>query len=135
MVLSRELTDVIPFFQVKSSQVKSSHNGDGVGVDGSGSGAARALEGVSDCAMGCEGADGAEQGASMAARVAEDDDEDEVLAGDENVSMQEAVGGDGAMGGIKKGKRRRGKQKGTGHRQWLAAKRTDLRPAAGEASA
>ena len=38
------------------------------------------------------------------------------------------------IGGIKKAKRRRGKQKGTGHRQWLAAREADLRPAADVAS-
>ena len=65
---------------------------------------------------------------------AEGDDEDEAMAGDENISMQRAEGGGGTTGGIKKGKRRRGKQKGTGHRQWLATRGADLRPAADEAS-
>ena len=45
-----------------------------------------------------------------------------------------AEGGGGTTGGIKKGKRTRGKRKGTGHRQWLAARGADLRPAADEAS-
>jgi len=108
---------------------------DGDGAGGSGSEAARALEGGDGgVVMGCEGVDGAEQGASLAAREAEGDDEDEAMAGDENVSVQHEERGGGATGGIKKGKRRRGKQKGTGHRQWMAAKGADLRPAAGEAS-
>jgi hypothetical protein len=107
---------------------------DGVGAGGSGSEAARALEGDCDGVMGCEGVDGAEQGASTAAREAEGDDEDEAMAGDENISMQEAEGGGDVTGGIKKGKRRRGKQKGNGHRQWLATRGADLRLAADEAS-
>ena len=47
---------------------------------------------------------------------------------------QRAEGGSGTTGGIKKGKRRRGKQKGHGHRQWLTTRGADLRPAADEAS-
>jgi hypothetical protein len=58
----------------------------------------------------------------MAAREAEDSDEDEVMAGKENVSMQHEERGGGATGGIKKGKRRRGKQGCAGHRQRQAAK-------------
>ena len=50
--------------------------------------------------MGCEGADGVEQGASMAAREVEGDDEDEDMAGVENISMQRAEGGGGTTGGI-----------------------------------
>jgi len=85
--------------------------------------------------MGCEGVDSVEQGASIAARVAESSDEDEDMAGDENISRQEAEGGGGATGGIKKKKnKKRCKRKGTGHRQWLAARKADLRPAADEAS-
>jgi len=85
--------------------------------------------------MGREGADGIEQGASMAARVAESSDEDEDMAGDENISRQEAEGGGGATGGIKKKKnKKRCKRKGTGHRQWLAARGADLRLAADGAS-
>ena len=106
----------------------------GDGVDGSGSEAARALEGDDSGSMGREGFDGAEQGALTEAREAGGSDEDEVIAGKENASLQRAEGGGGASAGIKKGKRRRGKQKGTGHRQWMAAKGADLRPAAGEAS-
>ena len=107
---------------------------DGVGTGGSGSEAARALEGDGDGAMGREGVDGVEQGASLAAREAEGDDEDEAMVGDENVSMQEAEGGGGATGGIKKGKRRRGKRKCQGNRQWLAARGADRPLAVGEAS-
>jgi hypothetical protein len=62
------------------------------------------------------------------------DDEDEAMAGDENVSMQRTVGGSSSTGGIKKGKRRRGKQKCAGHRQWLAARGADRPLAVGEAS-
>jgi hypothetical protein len=108
---------------------------DGDGAGGSGSEAARALEGGDGgVVMGREGVVGVELGASSAAREADDDDDDEAMAGDENISMQEAEGGGGATGGIKKKKRNKGKQKGRGHRQWLAARKADLRPAADEAS-
>ena len=50
----------------------------------------------------------------MAAREVEGDDEDEDMAGVENISMQRAEGGGGTTGGIKKGKRRRGNRKGHG---------------------
>ena len=70
----------------------------------------------------------------MAAREAEGSDEDEAMEGKENVPVQRAEGGGGTTGGIKKGKRTRGKRNGTGHRQWLAARGADLRPAADEAS-
>ena len=72
----------------------------------------------------------------MAAREAEGGDEDEDMAGDENFSMhEEAEGGGGATRGVKKKKKlKRCKQKGRGHRQWLAARKADLRPAADEAS-
>ena len=83
---------------------------------------------------GCEGVDGVEQGASMAAREVEGDDEDEDMAGVENISMQRAEGGGGTTGGIKKGKRTRGKRNGNGHRQWLASRGADLRSAADVAS-
>ena len=56
---------------------------------------------------GCEGVDGVEQGASTAAREAEGDDEDEDMAGVENVSVQRAEGGSGSTGGIKKKKPQR----------------------------
>jgi hypothetical protein len=108
---------------------------DGEGAGGSGSEAARALDGDGDGVMGCEGVDGVEQGASMAAREAESDDEDEAMAGDENFSMQEAEGGGGATGGIKKKKHKRCMRKGKGHRKRLAmARANDLRLAADEAS-
>ena len=90
--------------------------------------------GDGDGVMGCDGVGGVEQVASMAAREAEGDDEDEARAGDENVSVQRAEGGSGSTGGTKKGKRRRGKQKGNGHRQGKAAREAVLRLAAGEAS-
>ena len=57
--------------------------------------------------MGSEGVDGAEQGASLAAREAEGDDEDEAMVGDENVSMQMAEGCGGVTAGIKKKKPKR----------------------------
>ena len=77
----------------------------------------------------------AESPRGLAARwEAEGSDEDEAMAGKENVSMQRAEGGSGSTGGTKKGKRRRGKQKGHGHRQWLTTRGADLRPAADEAS-
>jgi chorismate synthase len=107
---------------------------DGYGAGDGNSVVGRGFEGEDDGVTGCEGVDGVEVGASMAARETEGSDEDEVMAGKENVSMQHEERGGGATGGIKKGKRRRGKQKGTGHRQWMAAKGADLRPAAGEAS-
>ena len=67
-------------------------------------------------------------------REAEGDDEDEAMAGDENISMQEAEGCGDATGGSKKGKRRRGYRKCQGHRQWLSARGADRPLAVGEAS-
>jgi len=68
-------------------------------------------------------------------REAEGDDEDEAMAGDENISMQEAEGGGGdATGGIKKGKRTRSKRPNGGQRQRQAMERADRRLAADEAS-
>ncbi len=93
--------------------------------DSSGSEAARALEGDGDSIIGCEGVDGAEQGASMAAREAEGDDEDEAMVGDENISMQMAGGGGCVTAGIKKKKPRR-RAKGAGnHSQRKDAARRD----------
>ena len=43
----------------------------------------------------------------MAARGAEGDDEDEAMAGVENISAQHAEGGCGSIGGIKKNKPQR----------------------------
>ena len=104
---------------------------DGDGAGGDGGEAGRALEGDDGGARGCEGA---EQGVPMTACEAEGSDEDEAMAGKENVSVQRAEGGRGLTGGIKKVKRTRGKRKGTGHRQWLTARGADLRPAADVAS-
>jgi hypothetical protein len=73
-------------------------------------------------------------GASMAAHETEGSDEDEVMACKENVTLQHAERGSSSTGGIKKGKRRRGKQKCQGNRQWLAARGADRPMAAGEAS-
>ena len=57
------------------------------------------------------------------------------MAGDENISMQEAEGGGGATRGVKKKKKlKRCKQKGRGLRQRLAMASADLRLAADEAS-
>ena len=85
---------------------------DGAGAGGSGSEAARALEGDGDCGLGCEGVDGVKQGASTAAREAEGDDEDEAMEGDENVSLQRAEEGGGSTGGIKKKRPPRKRAKG-----------------------
>ena len=81
---------------------------------------------------GCDGVDGVEQGASTAAREAEGDDEDEAMAGDENVSAQHAEGGGSSTGGIKKRKRNRCKRLSSGQRQELT--RREQRLAADEAS-
>ena len=80
-------------------------HGDGAG--GNGGEAGRAFEGNGIGVMGREGADGIEQEASMAAHEAEGSDEDEAMAGKENVSMQRAEGGGGSTGGIKKKKSKR----------------------------
>ena len=63
--------------------------------DGAGGGSSKARRGHEGegGVEGCEGADGVEQGASMAAREVEGDDEDEDMAGVENISMQRAEGG------------------------------------------
>ena len=104
--------------------------GDGAGGDGGEAG--RAFEGDDGGARGCEGV---EQGAPMTACEAEGSDEDEAMAGKENVSAQRVEGGSGSIGGImKKGKRTRGKRKGTGHRQGKAAREAVLRLAADVAS-
>ena len=82
-----------------------------------------------------EGVDGVEQRAARAALEAVGDDGDEAMAGDENIPLQYAEGGSGLSGGIKKkGKRTRSHRKSSGHRQWLAARGADLRPAADAAS-
>ena len=80
-------------------------HGDGAG--GNGGEAGRAFEGNGIGVMGREGADGIEQEASMAAHEAEGSDEDEAMAGKENVFMQRAEGGGGLTGGIKKKKLKR----------------------------
>ena len=94
---------------------------------GSSSGAARALEGDDGGVMGCEGVDGAEQEASIAAREAEGDDEDEAMVGDENVSVQRAEGGSGSTGGIKKKKPRRRAKGAASHIQRQVAARHEHR--------
>ena len=105
----------------------------GADVGGGDSEARRGHEG--ECGVeGCEGVNGVEQGASTVAREAEGSDEDDAMVGDENASIQRAEGGGGTTGGIKKGKRRRGKQKCQGDRQWLAARRANRQLAVGEAS-
>jgi len=63
-----------------------------------------------------EGVDGAERGASTAAREAEGDDEDEAMAGDENISIQIAEGGGGSIGGIKKRGQRGGRKEYKAHK-------------------
>ena len=105
---------------------------DGAGAGGSGSVAARALEGDGDGVMGCEGVDGVEQGASTAAREAEGDDDDEAMAGDENVSMQMVEGGGGPTGGLVKKKCKRSTRMNRGQRQ--ARAKFDRRLAADDAN-
>ena len=108
---------------------------DGDGASGGNSVDGRGLEGEDGGDMGCESADGVEQGASMAACEAEDSDEDEAMVGKENASMQRAEYGGGAAGDIKKRKHKRCMRKGKGHRKRLAmARANDLRLAADEAS-
>jgi len=80
----------------------------------------RALEGDDGGVTGCEGGDGIEQGASMAARGAERDDEDEAMVGDENFSAQGAEGGSGPIGGIVKKKCKRSTRMNRGQRQAMA---------------
>ena len=98
----------------------------GADVGGGGSDARRGHEGEGGV-EGCVGADGVEQRAARAALEAEGDDGDEAMEGDENFSLQHAEG-------IMKGKRRRGKRKGGGHRRRHPATVADLRLAADEAS-
>ena len=106
----------------------------GADVGGDGSEARREHE-IEGGVEGCVGADGVEQRATRAAHDAEGDVGDEVMAGDENFPLQHAEGGSGLSGGIKKkGKRTRSHRKSSGHRQWLAARGADLRPAADAAS-
>ncbi len=62
----------------------------------------------------------------MAAREAEGDDEDEAMAGDENVSMQMAEGGSSSKGGIKKKKPRRRAKGEKSHKQRQDAARPGL---------
>ena len=81
-----------------------------------------------------EGVDGAERGASTAAREAEGDDEDEAMAGDENISVQRAEGGSGLIGSIAKKKRNKGKRLNRGQRLRQSMAMTVQRPAADEAS-
>ena len=83
--------------------------------------------------MGCEGVDGVEQGASMAAREAESD-EDEAMAGDENVPVKRADGGSSSIGSIAKKKRIKGKRLNRGQRLRQSMAMTVQRPAADEAS-
>ena len=103
---------------------------DGDGAGGDGGEAGRALEGDDGGAGGCEGA---EQGAPMTACEAEGSDEDEAMAGKENVSVQRAEGGSGSTSGIKKKKSKRSRRKNSGQRQEMAM--IGRRLAADEASA
>ena len=80
---------------------------DGDGAGGGSSEAGRAFDGDGGGVIGCEGVDGVEQRATMAAHEAEGSDEDEAMAGNENVSLQGAEGGSGSTGGTKKGKPQR----------------------------
>ena len=104
---------------------------DGDGAGGNGGEAGRAFEGDDG---GARGGEGVEQGAPMTACEAEGSDEDDAMAGKENDSMQRAERGSSLTSGIKKGRRRRGKQKCAGHRQRQAATGAVRQLAAGEAS-
>ena len=53
----------------------------------------------------------------MAARGVEGDDEDEAMAGIENISAQHAEGGGGSIGGIKKNKPQRRSKGAKNHKQ------------------
>ena len=103
----------------------------GADVGGDGSEARRGHE-IEGGVEGCVGVDGVEQRATRAAHEAEGDDGDEDMAGDENFPLQHVEGGSGLSGGIKKGKRRRGKRQHSGLRQALAL--AERRLAAVEAS-
>ena len=61
-------------------------------------------------------------------------DEDEGMAGKENVSVQCAEGGSGLIGGIAKRKRNKGKRLNRGQRLRQSMAMTVQRPAADEAS-
>ncbi len=105
--------------QREGASVGCARPGDSAGGDGGEAG--RALDGDDGGDMGHEGVDDAEQGASMAVREAEgSDDEDEVMAGKENMSMQGAEGGCGSTGGIVKKKRKRSRQRNGRQRQEMA---------------
>ena len=69
----------------------------------------------------------------MTACEAEGSDEDEAMAGKENVSVQRAEGGSGSTSGIKKKKSKRSRRKNSGQRQEMAM--IGRRLAADEASA
>jgi hypothetical protein len=104
-------------------------------VDGEGGScceAGRALVGVDGGGKGREGVDGVEQGATMAECGAEGEDEDGVMVGDENLSVQRAEGGGGATGGIKKKKCKHSRRMSSGQRQAMA--RFDRRLAADDAN-
>ena len=103
------------------------------GAGGVSSEARRGHEGEGSVEV-CEGVDGVEQGASMAAREAEGDDEDEDMVGAENVSVQRAEGGGNSTGGIAKKKRNKGKRLSRGQRLRQSMAMTVQRPAADEAS-
>jgi hypothetical protein len=132
--------DVVAEVQAQDAEREQQREGVSVGCvrlddDGAGGGSSadgRGLEGEDGGVTGCEGVDGVEVGASMAAREAEGSDEDEAMTGKENASMQRAEGCSSSIGGIKKGKRTRGKQKNGAQRQ--AAARAVRRLAADGAS-
>ena len=81
---------------------------------GDSSEAGRAFEGGDGGARGCEGV---EQGAPMTACEVEGSDEDEVMAGKENISLQRAEGGSSLIGGIKKKRPQRRSKGAMSHRQ------------------
>ena len=89
-----------------------------VGDDGGGGGSEvrRGHEGEGGV-EGCEGVDGVERRAVWAAHEVEGEDGVEAMEGDENVSLQSAVGGSGSIGGIKKKRPQRRAKGAMNHRQ------------------
>ena len=102
---------------------------DGDGAGGDGGEAGRAFVGDDGGDRGC---DGVEQGAPMTACEAEGSEEDEAMAGKENVSVQHAEGGSGSTSGIKKKKCKRSMRPNRGQRQAMA--RFDRRLAVDDAN-
>ena len=88
----------------------------GADVGGGGSEVRRGHEGEGGV-EGCEGVDGVERRAVWAAHEVEGEYGVEAMEGDENVSLQSAVGGSGSIGGIKKKRPQRRAKGAMNHRQ------------------